>query len=157
MKVFVSKNIKKNPLMRNLAVFFLVFEMLYVAGTVLMWIEERGFSPAAVRSEYLGSENEFIEPKSLTLLLEEVHTRSFFAAILLLAGSSILASTTVAHRLKIVLIYATSAGALTYVLCGPLIRYASPVFLYVMILSFVLYYLGLFAMAALSIAHLMKR
>ena len=84
MKFIVSKDLRKNRLMRNLLLFFSLIMLLFLALDVVNKALRFGFTFTDIQNSILGNKEEFIEPISMLGALELIHSDMFMAMLLLL-------------------------------------------------------------------------
>lgn len=136
MRFFISPDIKKNTLLRLIIVFTVIFFVFLWMTSLLLYLEV-GFSPQGVAEYYRGSEESFRQPRSYLGMLEEAHFHFFAMAIILVTLNHLLLFTGIANRWKLILIVASFLSAMGDIVSGWLIRYVSPTFAYLKIVSFI--------------------
>lgn len=153
MKFTLNNDLKTNRLMRTMIsglllfiLMFLVFDIIYKAG-------QYGSSYAAVHALLYGNEEEFIDPITMTGLLEGVHADTFFAMMTLLCVCTVFSRVSDAHLRKIVLVNVTMLSALLAVLSPLLAFYFSELFIWVWFASLLLWHL---CAALMSVESLWK-
>jgi hypothetical protein len=93
--------------------------------------------PSAVIEYYRGSEEKFLQPRSLVGLLEQLHFHTFAMGILLLTLTHLLLFVPLSLRAKACGIAGSFSAALFGELSGWGVRFIHPGFAYLKILSFV--------------------
>ncbi len=155
MRFFVSKDIKKNDLLRLIVFFSAIFFFLFwLTNIFLYW--EIGFSYDSVVLYYLGSEESFREPRSLRGLLEEAHFHLFSMAILLLTLTHLILFTSVKKRTKLLLIVFSFTSALGDIASSWLVRFVSPAFAHLKIISFTILQVTLLLMIVFIFFYLFR-
>jgi hypothetical protein len=112
---------------------------------------EMGLSYQGVVEHYLGSPEKFTRPKSIRGLMEVSHFHLFAMGIFLVSLMHLLLFVPVHGLLKLSLIVAAFTSAFLDEASGWLIVFASPLFAYMKIASFVILQLSLITTIALSV------
>lgn len=150
MKFFISRDIRKNDLLRLVVILTTVF-FVFLWITNILFFLKIGFSYEAVVEYYRGSEESFRPPRSYLGLLEEAHFHFFSMAIVLVTLNHLFLFTGRANWEKLLVITASYASAFLDIAGGWLVRYAAAEFAYLKIGSFaVLQVCLLYLMAAVT-------
>jgi hypothetical protein len=112
---------------------------------------EMGLSYQGVVEHYLGSPEKFTRPKSIRGLMEVSHFHLFAMGIFLVSLMHLLLFVPVNGLLKLVLIVAAFTSAFLDEASGWLIVFASPLFAYMKITSFVVLQLSIISTIILSV------
>lgn len=112
MKFTLVKDLRQDPLMRPLLAGVLLFIALYLASDVYVKSELIGVSLPAAQVTFTGDEESFVEPISLTTLIEIVHGELFFMMLTLMTLCTIYARLRGGSRGARVLIHLTMLSAL---------------------------------------------
>ncbi len=124
---------------------------------VFLWITnlllylQIGFSYESVVQYYLGSEADFRPPRSYLGMLEEAHFHFFAMAIILVTLNHLILFTKIGNFWKLVLILSSFLSALGDIAGGWLIRYVSPEFAYLKIVSLIVLQVSLVALMIIVI------
>lgn len=137
MRFTVSPDWKHNQLLQLVLVWFLVFVGLLWVTNGLLYFSQMGLTPASVVRHYLGSEGEFLPPRSFKVLLEITHFHLFAMGILVLTMTHLVLFVPLSNRVKAWIVSLAFASALADESAGWLIRYVSPAFAYLKIGGFV--------------------
>ena len=93
--------------------------------------------PSSVVDYFRGNEDTFLEPRSWLGLLEQLHFHSFAMGILLLTLTHLLLFVPLSMRIKAYGICGAFLSGVVGELAGWAVRYLSPTFAYLKIISFV--------------------
>jgi hypothetical protein len=114
--------------------------MVFLAG---LWITNwmlhvrlLGLSPAGVVRHYLGSEAEFLPPRTLGSMLEVTHAHFAVMAVVLLLVTHLAIFFPWSLRLRVTLVLITFGAALLQEASGWLVRFVHPGFAWVKVASF---------------------
>lgn len=140
--------------MNALILMFLGYIALLWISNGLLYFHKMGLNPDSVVAYYLGSKQDFSQPKSYQSLLETAHFHLFAIGILVLTLTHLMLMTDLPVQLKIWLSGLTYFGALTNEAAGWLIRFAHPAFAYVKIGAFILLETSLAALVIVVSASL---
>ena len=151
MKFFISKDIRKNDLLKLVVVLTTIFFVFLWLTNILLFLKV-GFSYESVVEYYRGSEESFRPPRSYLGLLEEAHFHFFSMAVLLVTLNHLFLFTGRSSAEKLLVIIASYGSAFLDIAGGWLVRYVSAEFAYVKIGSFVVLQICLaYLMAAVTI------
>jgi len=112
MRFTLVKDLRQDPLMRPLLLGVLLFIALYLASDIYVKSELIGVSLPAAYLTFAGDEESFVEPISLTTLIEIVHGELFFMMLTLMTLCAIYARLRGGSRRTRVLIHLTMLSAL---------------------------------------------
>ena len=128
---------------------------LWVTGFA-MYFERMGLSPASVRAYYLGSEADFSNPRSYASMLETSHAHLPMMGLVLLFLTHLILFAPFSDRAKRRLVYLAFGTALLEEGSGWLVRFVSPDFAALKVLSFLAFQAvlgGLIASLALFLSR----
>lgn len=157
MKFILRSDLNGNSHMKMLLFPFIAFIIFFLVADFLTTINNLGMTPRSIAEYYRGNEAKFLEPKSIVLILEEIHVRSFLFGFSLLVLASLLLQTDVSPRKKSFLIITSFASGLFDSLGGILIAYLHPLFSVPKILSWLGLYSSMSIMVLMIASHLWKR
>jgi len=136
LRFFISPDITKNTLLRLIVAFTVLFFLFLWITNLLLYLQI-GFSYESVVKYYLGSEQDFMPPRSYLGMLEEAHFHFFAMAIILVTLNHLILFTKISNFWKLLLILSSFSSALGDIAGGWLIRYVSPEFAYLKIASLI--------------------
>ena len=120
--------------------YFLLFSLLLLASSILLFEEKIGFSVAGVLDYYLGNEEKFITAKSTTGVLKIILPHIFLFGLFVMVVLHFLIFTKHKHTKKMrLLIYASFLIAFSELFSPFFILYGFEFFAYVKLLSFMLF------------------
>lgn len=137
MRFFVTGEQRRQSMINLIILMFLGYIALFWISNGLMYFHKMGLTPQSVVEYYLGSEEQFTQPKSYQSLLEVAHFHLFSMGILVLTLTHLLLFTALPPGLKLWLTGATFISAVADELAGWLVRFVHPVFAYFKIGAFV--------------------
>ncbi len=138
MRFFVTGEQNRQMLMNALILMFLGYIALLWISNGMLYFHKMGLNPDSVVAYYLGSEQDFSQPKSYQSLLETAHFHLFAIGILVLTLTHLMLMTDLPVQLKIWLSGLTYSGALCNEAGGWLVRFVHPGFAYFKIGAFLL-------------------
>ncbi len=138
MRFFVTGEQNRQMLMNALILMFLGYIALLWISNGMLYFHKMGLNPDSVVAYYLGSEQDFSQPKSYQSLLETAHFHVFAIGILVLTLTHLMLMTDLPVQLKIWLSGLTYLGALLNEAGGWLVRFVHPGFAYFKIGAFLL-------------------
>ncbi len=153
MRFFISSDIRKNTLLRLIIAFTVLFFFFLWLTNLLLYLQI-GFSYESVVEYYLGSEESFRPPRSYLGMLEEAHFHFFAMAILLVTLNHLVLFAKIGDFWKLLLIVGSFTSALGDITGGWLIRYVSPDFAYLKIVSVIVLQVTLAALMILVVRFL---
>ncbi len=146
MRFFVTGEQNRQTLLNALILMFLGYVALLWLSNGMLFFHKMGLTAEAVTSYYLGSEQEFTQPKSYQSLLEVSHYHVFSMGMLVLTLTHLMLMTDLPVRLKIVLSGLIYLSAIADEAGGWFVRYLHPDFAYFKIAAFLLLELSLAAL-----------
>lgn len=138
MRFFVTGEQRSKILINTLVLMFLAYIALLGISNALLYFHKMDLSVDSVVSYYLGSEQDFTQPKSYQSLLEVTHFHLFAMGMLVLTLTHLMLMTEIPVLLKVWLSILTYGSAILDEASGWLIRFAHPNFAYLKIVSFLI-------------------
>ncbi|MFN0118167.1 MAG: hypothetical protein ACKVQC_07770 [Elusimicrobiota bacterium] len=139
MKYMEKGGFQNHPLMKlTLALTFLFLIGFWVTN-FLLYFSKMGLTPISVQNYYLGSESEFLVPRSYPSMLEVTHMHLPMMAIVVLLLTHLLIFAPFRYGSKLVFIFTTFFSALLGEAAGWLVRFVNPEFAYLKIISFLMF------------------
>ncbi|MEQ1636768.1 MAG: hypothetical protein ABL903_08740 [Methylococcales bacterium] len=138
MRFFVTGEQHRKTLLNTLILMFLGYIALLWISNGLMYFHHMDLTPKSVIAYYLGSEENFTQPRSYQGMLEVSHFHLFSMGILVLTLTHLMLMTVFSNRLKIWLSSLTYLSALADEGGGWLVRFVHPAFAYFKIAAFIL-------------------
>ena len=136
MRFFVTGEQRRQNLINTIVLLFLGYISLFWISNGLMYFHKMGLTPGSVVEYYLGSEENFTQPKSYQSMLEVTHFHLFSMGILAVTLTHLLLFAYLPVGLKIWLTGLTFASALADEMASWLVRFAHPIFAYLKIGAF---------------------
>lgn len=127
MRFFISPDIRKNQLLRQVVLWSLVYAFVFWVSDWPFYAKI-GFSYPAIVEYYRGSEAAFRAPKSFFGLLEETHFHAFAMMVFLMTLNHLLLFTGAPRWVKAGAIHVSFGSALADMASGWLIRFVHPGF-----------------------------
>lgn len=156
MKFFISRDIRKNDLLKLIVLLTTIF-FVFLWITNILFFLKIGFSYEAVVEYYRGAEESFRPPRSYFGMLEEAHFHFFSMAIVLVTLNHLFLFTGRANWEKFLVITASYGSAFLDIAGGWLVRYAAAEFAYVKIGSFVVLQASLLYLMAVVTFYLFRK
>ncbi len=156
MRYFVTGEQHRKSLINALVLMFLVYIALLWVSNGMMYFHHMDLTPGSVAAYYLGSEEQFTQPRSYQGMLEVSHFHLFSMGMLVLTLTHLMLMTEFPVRLKIWLSSTTYAAALADEAGGWLVRFVDPLFAYFKIAAFVLLELSLAVLLVVVITSLIR-
>jgi len=156
MRYFVTGEQHRKSLLNTLVLMFLVYIALLWVSNGMMYFHHMDLTPDSVVAYYLGSEEQFTQPRSYQGMLEVSHFHLFSMGMLVLTLTHLMLMTEFSVRLKIWLSSSTYAAALADEAGGWLVRFVDPLFAYFKIAAFVVLELSLAALLIVVITTLVR-
>jgi len=138
MRFFVTGEQNRQRLINSLILMFLVYVALLWVSNGLMYFHKMSLSAESVVAYYLGSEQEFTQPKSYQSLLEVTHFHLFAMGMLVLTLTHLMLMTHLPTLVKIWVSAIVYASAIADEAAGWLVRFVHPDFAYFKIGAFLL-------------------
>ena len=136
MRYFVSGEQYRKSLLNILVLMFLGYIALLWLSNGLMYFHHMDLTAESVVNYYLGSEQEFTQPKSYQGMLEVSHFHLFAMGMLIVTLTHLMLMTEFSYRLKIALSILIYVSAIADEAGGWLVRFVHPGFAYFKIVSF---------------------
>ncbi len=139
LKLYLTKEREEPPersLLYSLVFAFILSTLLFAVFNFFLFISKLGFTPESVASYYAGNPQKFIRPKSLEGILEVVSPHTVSMGVYLFALVHFAFFTNV--RRKVLLSAVTLLSGLADNFSPLLIRFVSPEFSYLKLISFLL-------------------
>lgn len=156
MRFFVTGEQNRQLLINSLILMFLAYVALLWLSNGLMYFHKMGLSADSVVAYYLGSEQEFTQPKSYQSLLEVTHFHLFAMGMLVLTLTHLMLMTHLPTLLKVWLSAIVYAAAIADEAAGWLVRYAHPYFAYFKIGAFLVLEISLALLIVVVIISLIQ-
>ena len=156
MRYFVTGEQHRKSLLNTLVLMFLVYIALLWISNGMMYFHHMDLSPDSVIAYYLGSEQQFTQPRSYQGMLEVSHFHLFSMGMLVLTLTHLMLMTEFSVRLKIWLSSMTYGAALADEVGGWLVRFVDPLFAYFKIAAFMVLELSLGALLVVVITALVR-
>lgn len=156
MRYFVTGEQHRKSLLNMLVLMFLVYIALLWFSNGMMYFNHMDLTPDSVIAYYLGSEQQFTQPRSYQGMLEVSHFHLFSMGMLVLTLTHLMLMTEFSIRLKIWLSCLTYGGALADEAGGWLVRFVDPLFAWFKIAAFVVLELSLAALLIAVITALVR-
>jgi len=156
MRYFVTGEQHRKSLLNTLVLMFLVYIALLWVSNGMMYFHHMDLSPDSVIAYYLGSEQQFTQPRSYQGMLEVSHFHLFSMGMLVLTLTHLMLMTEFSVRLKIWLSSLTYGAALADEVGGWLVRFVDPLFAYFKIAAFMVLELSLGALLVVVITALVR-
>ena len=154
MKFTLVKNLKNDPLMRPILIALLLFFTLYFIGDIFLTQNQFGATFDALSQTYYGHEEEYIDPLSLTSILEYLHQKTFFVMMGLLTLSAVYIRLNRHSTFMIAILNATLTSAFSTLLFFLLAYYYNTLFIYY-ILFYIWHILAIY-MSLISLYRIFK-
>jgi hypothetical protein len=156
MRYFVTGEQQRKSLLNTVVLMFLGYIVLLWLSNGLMYFHHMTLMPESVISYYLGSEENFIPPRSYQGMLEVSHFHLFAMGMLIVTLTHLMLMTDVPVRLKIWLNSLIYISALADEAGGWLVRFVHPLFAYFKIGAFILLEFSLAALLIVIILSLIR-
>jgi hypothetical protein len=138
MRFTITGEWRRNSLLRLIIVCFLVYSIALWVTNALLYFSKMGLTYQSVVDYYLGSEERFLQPRSVQGLLEITHFHMFAMGIFILTLAHLLLFVPVRARTKLWLISLSFLGGFLDEGAGWLVRFVHPSFAYAKIAGFLL-------------------
>ncbi|CAA9892129.1 conserved membrane hypothetical protein [Candidatus Methylobacter favarea] len=156
MRYFVTGEQHRKSLLNTLVLMFLGYIVLLWISNGLMFFHRMNLTPDSVVSYYLGSEEQFIPPRSYEGMLEVSHFHLFSMGILVVTLTHLMLMTEFSTRLKIWISSLTYLSAIADEAGGWLVRFVHPLFAWFKIAAFLLLEFSLAALLIVVIVALIR-
>lgn len=149
MRFFVTGEQNRQLMLNALILMFLGYILLLWISNGMMYFHRMDLSADSVIAYYLGSEEDFTQPKSYQSLLEVTHFHLFAMGMLIVTLTHLMLMTDLPVLVKVWLSALVYVSAVADELAGWLVRFVHPYFAYFKIGSFLLLELSLGALVIL--------
>lgn len=156
MRFFVTGEQNRQLLINTLILMFLAFVVLLCISNALMFLHKMDLTVASVQAYYLGSEENFTQPKSYQSLLEVSHFHLFAMGMLVLTLTHLMLMTDLPTLTKVWLSAVVYGSAIADEAAGWLVRFVDPAFAYFKIGAFLLLETSLAALIVIVIISLLQ-
>ncbi|WP_186289557.1 hypothetical protein [Methylomonas koyamae] len=136
MRFFVTGEQNRQLLINSLILMFLAYVALLWISNGLMYFHKMDLTAESVMSYYMGSEQNFTQPRSYQSLLEVSHFHLFAMGMLVLTLTHLMIMTSLPTWIKIWLSVFIYLAAIADEVAGWLVRFVSPWFAYFKIAAF---------------------
>ena len=136
MRFFVTGEQNRQLLLNSLILMFLGYILLLWISNGLMYFHKMDLTSTSVISYYLGSEQDFTQPKSYQSMLEVSHFHVFSMGLLVLTLTHLMIMTNLSVLIKVWLSALVYLSAIADEAAGWLVRFVHPDFAYFKIASF---------------------
>jgi hypothetical protein len=151
LRFVVTGEWRRNRLLQAIVVLYAVYVALLWVTNALLYFQKMTLAPSSVVAYYLGSEEQFLEPRSFQGLLEVSHFHLFAMGMLLLVLTHLALFVPVSNRVKAWLVVLPFAAALLDEGAGWLVRFVHPAFAWAKVAGFLALQASLFALVAVSL------
>jgi hypothetical protein len=156
MRYFVTGEQHRKSLLNALVLMFLGYVALLCISNALLYFHHMDLTPKSVIAYYLGSEEQFTQPKSYQGMLEVSHFHLFSMGMLVVTLTHLMLMTNFSTRLKVWLSGLTYISAIADEAGGWLVRFVHPLFAYFKIASFVILEISLTALVCVVVVSLIR-
>lgn len=156
MRYFVTGEQHRKSLLNALVLMFLGYIVLLWVSNGLMYFHRMDLTPESVVSYYLGSEEQFTQPKSYAGMLEVSHFHLFSMGMLIVTLTHLMLMTEFSNKLKIGLSCLIYISAIADEAGGWLVRFVNPLFAWFKIGAFLLLEFSLAALLIVVLAALIR-
>jgi hypothetical protein len=156
MRYFVTGEQHRKSLLNALVLMFLGYVALLWLSNGMMYFHHMDLTAKSVVAYYLGSEEQFTQPKSYQGMLEVSHFHLFSMGMLVVTLTHLMLMTNFSTRLKIWLSGLTYISALADEAGGWLVRFVHPLFAYFKIASFMVLEFSLAALVIVVAVSLIR-
>ena len=156
MRYFVTGEQQRKSLLNAVVLMFLGYIALLWLSNGMMYFHHMDLTPDSVIAYYLGSEEQFTQPRSYQGMLEVSHFHLFSMGMLIVTLTHLMLMTDFSVRLKIALSSLTYLSALADEAGGWLVRFVNPMFAYFKIGAFILLEFSLAALLVVVMLSLIR-
>ncbi|MEE9385677.1 MAG: hypothetical protein V3V08_19885 [Nannocystaceae bacterium] len=158
MRFVVTGEWDRNTMLRLVLVLFLVYVLLFIVSSALLYFDRMGLDPASVQIYFLGDPDlDFGRPpRSYASMIETSHTHLFAMGMLVMVLTHLLLFAPMSPRSKAWLVILSFLSTLSSELCNWLVRFVSPSFAYAKIGSFIAMELSLLALTCAIAIHVYR-
>ena len=151
MRFVVTGEWTRNRLLQTIVVLYALYVVGLWVTNALLYFSKMRLSPDSVVAYYLGSEEQFLSPRSYQGLLEVSHFHFFAMGMLLLVLTHLMLFVPIRGSLKAWLIAVPFLAGFVDEGAGWLVRFAHPGFAYLKIAGFLLLETSLAVLVAISL------
>jgi hypothetical protein len=151
MRFVVTGEWTRNRLLQTIVVLYALYVVGLWVTNALLYFSKMGLSPDSVVAYYLGSEEQFLSPRSYQGLLEVSHFHFFAMGMLLLVLTHLMLFVPIRGGLKAWLIAVPFLAGFVDEGAGWLVRFAHPGFAVLKIAGFLLLETSLAVLVAISL------
>lgn len=156
MRYFVTGEQQRKALLNTLVLMFLGYIALLWVSNGLMYFHHMDLTPGSVIAYYLGSEEQFTQPRSYEGMLEVSHFHLFSMGMLVVTLTHLMLMTDFSVYWKIGVSLSTYVSAIADEAGGWLVRFVHPAFAYFKIGAFLLLELSLAILLVVVIYSLLR-
>ncbi|MDD2739571.1 MAG: hypothetical protein PHR94_11630 [Methylomonas lenta] len=156
MRFFVTGEQNRQLLMNTLILMFLVYVALLWISNGLMYFHKMNLNVDSVLAYYLGSEQEFTQPRSYQSLLEVTHFHLFAMGMLVLTLTHLMLMTHLPTLVKVWLSVIVYGSAIADEAAGWLVLFVHPWFAYFKIAAFITLEVSLVVLIIVVIISLLQ-
>jgi len=156
MRFFVTGEQNRQMMLNALILMFLGYVVLLLISNAMLYFHKMDLTADSVIAYYLGSEEDFTQPKSYQSMLEVSHFHVFAMGMLILTLTHLMLMTDLPIFLKIWVSGLVYISAIADEMAGWLVRFVHPDFAYFKIASFVLLELSLATLVFIVSASLLQ-
>lgn len=151
MRFVITGEWSRNRLLQTIVVLYCIYVALLWVTNALLYFQKMDLGAASVVAYYLGSEEQFLQPRSFQGLLEVSHFHLFAMGMLLLVLTHLMLFVPLAGRTKAWLITVPFAAALLDEGSGWLVRFVHPAFAWAKVAGFLSLQASLAALVGASL------
>jgi hypothetical protein len=141
----------RNRLLQTIVALYATYVIGLWVTNALLYFNKMNLTAASVVAYYLGSEEQFTQPRTYQGLLEVSHFHLFAMGMLLLVLTHLVLFIPLSNRLKAWLVVVPFVSAFVDEAASWLVRFVSPHFAYLKIAGFLLLQTSLAALVVLSL------
>jgi hypothetical protein len=156
MRYFVTGEQQRKALLNTLVLLFLGYIVLLCISNAMMYFHRMDLTADSVVLYYLGSEEQFTQPRSYEGMLEVTHFHLFSMGMLAVTLTHLMLMTDFSIHLKIGLSVSIYLSAIADIAASWLVRFVHPLFAYFKIASFVVLELSLASLLIVVIFSLFR-
>lgn len=136
MKHMQTGGFQGHPLMRLTLLWTLLFLSGFWGSNAFMYFSRMGLTPSSVQNHYLGSQEDYSQPRSAQSMLEVTHAHLPVMGLVILMLTHLMIFAPYSERFKRSFIGASFLSALLGESSGWLVRFVHPAFAWLKIASF---------------------
>jgi hypothetical protein len=158
MRFVITGEWSKNSLLRLILFMFLIFVLLFTITSALMYFTKMNLNPQSVVAYFLGEPNiEFgREAKPYASMVENSHIHLFAFGMLVMVLTHLLLFVPIPIKLKAIFVFISFTSALMSEVSNWLVRFVSPDFAWLKIVSFLTMELSLSGLILLLALYIFK-